>query len=444
MYRFYLLFFVLSLLISCGSLEQDFEGVLEKSNDLSEVDLAPNLPVRALSADTKTWNDVVTNSPEILAAEIAILDAQREAEIVATAKGLQVNSTIQAGSMSLVDEKNGMLGSLNIDKLVTDFGQTDARTLQANVNIEIAKLNYLSVVEKQLLTAGLALNAWESGYEVINLTFSKQVLAEPLIENLRRLAVAGQIDAIQLAAAEQQFAQLELTKVRSMEAVKKAEIIINKFFNKTPDQLKIDLQELENFTSKLGKTKPIQSVTYRIAQQRKAAADMTLLVHKTSDKGSIVARSKLDVPAADNMETDATVGIVYSKILRDGGRHEKITNQLEAKIRLAEADMLSAMVEVKSKDADLRAVKTIVKSANALRMDLINNLQDQISQLEDQLAIGTTSFNELLSSHIELYQLQREEIESFSELRRINLELIAVSGRLPEFMNVRLYKDLEN
>jgi len=444
MYRFYLLFFVLSLLISCGSLEQDFEGVLEKSNDLSEVDLAPNLPVRALSADTKTWNDVVTNSPEILAAEIAILDAQREAEIVATAKGLQVNSTIQAGSMSLVDEKNGMLGSINIDKLVTDFGQTDARTLQANVNIEIAKLNYLSVVEKQLLTAGLALNAWESGYEVINLTFSKQVLAEPLIENLRRLAVAGQIDATQLAAAEQQFAQLELTKARSMEAVKKAEIIINKFFNKTPDQLKIDLQELENFTSKLGKTKPIQSVTYRIAQQRKAAADMTLLVHKTSDKGSIVARSKLDVPAADNMETDATVGIVYSKILRDGGRHEKITNQLEAKIRLAEADMLSAMVEVKSKDADLRAVKTIVKSSNALRMDLINNLQDQISQLEDQLAIGTTSFNELLSSHIELYQLQREEIESFSELRRVNLELIAVSGLLPEFMNVRLFEDLEN
>jgi len=444
MYRFYLLFFVLSLLISCGSLEQDFEGVLEKSNDLSEVDLAPNLPVRALSADTKTWNDVVTNSPEILAAEIAILDAQREAEIVATAKGLQVNSTIQAGSMSIVDEKNGMLGSINIDKLVTDFGQTDARTLQANVNIEIAKLNYLSVVEKQLLTAGLALNAWESGYEVINLTFSKQVLAEPLIENLRRLAVAGQIDATQLAAAEQQFAQLELTKARSMEAVKKAEIIINKFFNKTPDQLKIDLQELENFTSKLSKIKPIQSVTYRIAQQRKAAADMTLLVHKTSDKGSIVARSKLDVPAADNMETDATVGIVYSKILRDGGRHEKITNQLEAKIRLAEADMLSAMVEVKSKDADLRAVKTIVKSSNALRTDLINNLQDQISQVEDQLAIGTTSFNELLSSHIELYQLQREEIESFSELRRINLELIAVSGRLPEFMNVRLFKDLEN
>ena len=444
MYRFYLLFFVLSLLVSCVSLKQDFEGVLEKSNDLSEVDLAPSLPVRALSADTKTWNDVVTNSPEILAAEIAILDAQREAEIVATAKGLQVNSTIQAGSMSLVDEKNGMLGSLNIDKLVTDFGQTDARTLQANVNIEIAKLNYLSVVEKQLLTAGLALNAWESGYEVINLTFSKQVLAEPLIENLRRLAVAGQIDATQLAAAEQQFAQLELTKARSMEAVKKAEIIINKFFKKTPDQLKIDLQELENFTSKLGKTKPIQSVTYRIAQQRKAAADMTLLVHKTSDKGSVVARSKLDLPAADNMETDATVGIVYSKILRDGGRHEKITNQLEAKIRLAEADMLSAMVEVKSKDADLRAVKTIVKSSNALRTDLINNLQDQISQLEDQLAIGTTSFNELLSSHIELYQLQREEIESFSELRRINLELIAVSGRLPEFMNVRLYKDLEN
>ena len=77
-------------------------------------------------------------------------------------------------------------------------------------------------------------------------------------------------------------------------------------------------------------------------------------------------------------------------------------------------------------------------------MDLINNLQDQISQLEDQLAIGTTSFNELLSSHIELYQLQREEIESFSELRRVNLELIAVSGRLPEFMNVRLFEDLEN
>ena len=118
MYRIFLTFFALSFLASCGNLQQDFENIFEKENNLNEIELSPSLSVRTLSADTKTWNDVITNSAEILAAEIAILDAKREAEVIATAKELQVNSSLQAGSMSISDEKNGALGTLNVDQLI--------------------------------------------------------------------------------------------------------------------------------------------------------------------------------------------------------------------------------------------------------------------------------------------------------------------------------------
>ena len=443
MYRIFLTFFTVSFLASCGNLQQDFEKIFEKKNNLNEIELSPSLSVRTLSADTKTWDDVVTNSAEILAAEIAILDAKREAEVIATAKGLQINSSLQAGSMSISDEKNGALGTLNVDQLISDFGQTDSKILQANANVELASLNYLNTIDNQLLQAALALNAWEAGYELMNLTYSKQVLAAPLVDNLRRLSSAGQIDAIQLATAEQSLAQLELTNVQTRNAINKAEVTIKKYFNRTPDKLNIDLQDLARFTRNLEKFKPSRSLTYRLTEQRKTLSDLSLLVHKSSDKGSLVARSKIDVPAANDMDADASVGFVYSKILQDGGRHEKITKQIETKIRQAEADLLAVSVQLKTQNSDLQTEKSYLKSARQLRLELIANVEDQISQLEDQLSIGSTSFNELLSAHIELYQLQREEIEASSELNKVNLELIALHDELRRFFKVKLTNELK-
>ena len=443
MYRIFLTFFTVSFLASCGNLQKDFENIFEKKNNLNEIDLSPPFSVRTLSADTKTWNDVVTNSAEILAAEIEILDAKREAEVIATAKELQINSSLQAGSMSISDEKNGALGTLNVDQLISDFGQTDSKILQANANVELASLNYLNTIDNQLLQAALALNAWEAGYELMNLTYSKQVLAAPLVDNLRRLSSAGQIDAIQLSTAEQSLAQLELTKVQTRNAINKAEVTIKKYFNETPDKLNIDLQDLARFVGKLEKFKPSRSLTYRLTEKRKTVADLSLLVHKSSDKGSLVARSKIDVPAANNMDADASVGFVYSKNLRDGGRHEKITKQLETKIRQAEADLLAVSVELKTRNRDLQTERSYLKSASQLRLELIANVEDQISQLEDQLSIGSTSFNELLSAHIELYQLQRDEIEASSELNKVNLEFIALHDELRRFFKVKLTTELK-
>ena len=443
MYRIFLTFFTLFFLASCGNLPQDFENIFENKNNLNEIDLSPSLSVRTLSADTKTWNDVVTNSAEILAAELAILDANREAEVIATAKELQINSSLQAGSMSISDEKNGALGTLNVDQLISDFGQTDSKILQANANVELASLNYLNTIDDQLLQAALALNAWEAGYELMNLTYSKQVLAAPLVDNLRRLSSAGQIDAIQLATAEQSIAQLELTRIQTLEAINKAEISVKKFFNNTPDKLNIDLQDLTRFAGKLEKFKPSRSLTYRLAEQRKTLADLSLLVQKSSDKGSLFARTKIDVPAANNMDSDASVGFVYSKNLRDGGRHEKITKQLETKIRQAEADLLDVSVELKTRNSDLQTKKSHLKSASRIRLELIANVEDQISQLEDQLSIGSTSFNELLSSHVELYQLQSDEIEASSELNKVNLELIMLHDELRRFFKVKLTTELK-
>ena len=443
MYRIFLTFLAVLIVSSCGNLKQDFEDLFESEKNLDEIDLSPSVSVRTLSADTKTWNDVVTNSAEILAAEMAILDAIREAEIIATARELQLNSSLQAGSMSISDEQNGVLGTLNVDQLISDFGQTDALILQADANLELANLNYLNTVENQLLTAALALNAWEAGYELMNLTYSKQVLAAPLIDNLRRLASAGQIDAIQLSSAEQSIAQLELTNVRTRDAINKAEITLKKFFDKTPDKLDIDLQDLTRYVNKLENFKPTNSLPYRLAEQRKTLADLSLLVHKSSNKGSIVARSKIDVPAADNMDADASVGIVYSRNLRDGGRHAKISEQLEVKILQAESDLLDATINVNTRHSELQTAKVYLQDANELRLELIRNLEGQISQLEDQLAIGSTSFNELLSANVELYQLEREVIEARSELVQTNLELVALNGDLKNFTKAKLTVDLE-
>jgi len=443
MYRIFLTFFTVLFLVSCGNLQQNSLDVFVNKNNPSEVELSPSVSVRTLSADTKTWNDVVTNSAEILAAEIAILDAKREVEIVETAKGLQLNSSVQAGSMSIEDEKNGVLGTLNADQLISDFGYTDAKILQAEANVELAKFNYLTTVDKQLLTAALALNAWESGYDLMNLTYSKQVLAAPLIDNLRRLANAGQIDAIQLASAERSIAQLELTMVQTRGVINQAETAIKKFFNSTPEKLNIDLQDLANFTEQLEKFRTSEALPYRIAEQRKTLADLSLSMHKISNAGTFVARTKVDLPAADNIDPDASIGLVFSKNLKDAGRYNKIAEQLETKVLQAEANLVATKLDLQTRSSDLKTKKASLKSVRDLRLKLIGNVEDQISQLEDQLAIGSASFNELLSAHVELYQLEREEIEVSSELREVNLELLALHDALRRVFNVKLTTELK-
>jgi len=444
MYRIFLTFFTVLFLVSCGNLQQNSLDVFVNKNNPSEVELSPSVSVRTLSADTKTWNDVVTNSAEILAAEIAILDAKREVEIVETAKGLQLNSSVQAGSMSIEDEKNGVLGTLNADQLISDFGYTDAKILQAEANVELAKFNYLTTVDKQLLTAALALNAWESGYDLMNLTYSKQVLAAPLIDNLRRLANAGQIDAIQLASAERSIAQLELTMVQTRGVINQAETAIKKFFNSTPEKLNIDLQDLANFTEQLEKFRTSEALPYRIAEQRKTLADLSLSMHKISNAGTFVARTKVDLPAADNIDPDASIGLVFSKNLKDAGRYNKIAEQLETKVLQAEANLVATKLDLQTRSSDLKTKKASLKSVRDLRVKLIGNVEDQISQLEDQLAIGSASFNELLSAHVELYQLEREELEVSSELRQVNLELLALHDALRRVFKVKLTIALES
>ena len=444
MYRIFLTFSIVSFLASCGNLQQNFSDVFVNKNNPSEVELSPSVSVRTLSADTKTWNDVVTNSAEILAAEIAILDAKREVEIVETAKGLQLNSSVQAGSMSIEDEKNGVLGTLNADQLISDFGYTDAKILQAEANVELAKFNYLKTVDEQLLTAALALNAWESGYDLMNLTYSKQVLAAPLIDNLRRLANAGQIDAIQLASAERSIAQLELTMVQTRGAINQAETAIKKFFNSTPEKLNIDLQDLVNSTEQLEKFRTSQALPYRIAEQRKTLADLSLSMHKISNAGTFVARTKIDLPAADNMDPDASIGLVFSKNLKDAGRYNKIAEQLETKVLQAEANLVATKLDLQTRSNDLKTKKASLKSVRDLRLKLIGDVEDQISQLEDQLAIGSASFNELLSAHVELYQLEREELEVSSELSQVNLELLALHDALRRVFKIKLTIALES
>ena len=104
---------------------------------------------------------------------------------------------------------------------------------------------------------------------------------------------------------------------------------------------------------------------------------------------------------------------------------------------------MDVSVELKTRNSDLQTKKSHLKSASRIRLELIANVEDQISQLEDQLSIGSTSFNELLSSHVELYQLQSDEIEASSELNKVNLELIMLHDELRRFFKVKLTTELK-
>lgn len=382
-------------------------------------------------------NDALEYSTEVLEAEAAIFEAVKERSIIETGLGLQTTGSFQAGSQSLRGNTNGLYTSVNSDKLLADGGLTNARLLVANNIIDLAYNQYLLTIDEVLLVASQTYLDYERNRKIHEVIIKNKEVAMPLLENLERLKLVGQLDATKVLTAKQTFSNLELAETEVLLRTAVVSDSLLDIFGAEAEKIDVKSADIANSVSDNSIMKEGQSFEVEIAKLNLEVAIGRLNEHEKSKWGSLSGRVVLDVPVSqDNAGADASVGLIFTKTFSDAGRHVQLKKKLEANINRKQNILKTTKDATKVQISSLLEQLNSLKKTQELKENIKSNLKLKIDQLNKQLSIGSTEFGELLLSRVELFNLERDLINLETEISLTQLGFLRATGQLKAILKV--------
>ena len=145
----------------------------------------------------------------------------------------------------------------------------------------------------------------------------------------------------------------------------------------------------------------------------------------------------MDVPVSqDNAGEDVSVGLIFTKTFSDAGRHVQLKKKLEANINRKQNVLSTTRDAAKVQISSLLEQLNSLKKTHELNETTKSNLKLKIDQLNKQLNIGSTEFDELLQSRVELFNLERDLINLETEISLTQLGFLRATGQLKAILKV--------
>lgn len=451
-------FAILSSVSACNVVDKIASNDHNESKDTavsegSIIDAKKQVPIELSTIRTPgkggpSISDFAQRDPNILASEIAILEAYESIQIEESELGLQTDMSLQGGSKSLRDGDNGVFASFSASQKMYDNGVTKNNIYAAEKRLEIAYATHSKTVNTALNEALGVYTRYGVAAEVMNLAYLKLSKAEDVYESLAKLSAAGQIDSATLAQAKQSINRLKLTNSEAKMNFTKVASELEELFNVKAENVQINIDEsaLNDIT---GQVTTNNNTEVKIARLELELAEIELNTLKSSQWGNVAFNAQADVPASVNGDKpDLLVGLMYSKILGDGGRLGAQIKGGELKIdRLRQslrAQQQNAEVTLSTSNKQVLQIETSM----VLRDDMIENARLNVEQLENQLIIGMSSFSSVLDAHVALFNLEKEQIIDAGELIAAKVNIVQKHGKLNELVGLTLpllsYEPLKN
>ncbi len=384
------------------------ENFRDIDNSLSSLDIKIKPP----KYNSFTFNNARTNikkavisHPKFSRNLESIKIAKSNSKILKTNKETQINFQAISG-LSRQDEKNeiGLTGTINIVKLLYDYGSTDLAIKAEEQKIQTAEFELLSQAEELAL---LAYQNW------VNLSIQRQILsiydtginkAAPLVEKIDQISLSGIADSTMILKAKKEYSE-SIINMRKAEIVeKKAESNFKDIFN---------INQIDN----LGVLKPKTIKSYSFHEKKMIANSSILKALKikikslkmtkqsllSQKKPNLTFRAGVNAPADNPLKNgSANVGILVNYIYDDGGKLNAEIESLQNQINYAEEDYKNYLKNLK---LDLLVT---YKSFIGAR-DTRNNLKELVTlsekvrdNLNDQLSTGRAKLQDVLTAELNL------------------------------------------
>ena len=414
-----------------GNLDKDDGGNTE-AKPLNEI-------LNGSLADRNSGTDFVTTVFSALQKD-PIVVAQRQTVTAKLAaidfsearKEYEVTSTVYGGIEDITDNTTGIALSLRASKLIFDGGMVDAEIAFKQFEAEAAELNLQATLDKRANILGeiwIELEKYESLQKQIN---QRLAVLDPLIDQLEQVAKAGIGDVSKVTAAQRTVSGIRVIQTNVSEGLAKAKLEFLNVYGSVDENISYDARFIRDLLpdklhNGLAKQSPLLRAKY--ATYKASLANLKAKTAKDNFNVGFEARAMRPFVGSE-YDSDESLGLVARKTLYNGG-------MLESEIEEAEALAQAALAEVES--AYRQGVRLVAKAKQSIEsMDKAIELardnaqitSDEIVYLRQQLIIGGSTLDSVLSAEARLYEAETKEIEFLAEKRRAELGIATTLGLL--------------
>ncbi len=406
------------------------ESLLDDS--LPEGDLGQNFKSVMLTALVK--DPIIASNRLTLDAKLAAVDVSE------AGKEFQVSGSVYGGIEDITDNTKGLALVVNASRLVYDGGLLDARISEKAYQAFSARQDLRAVSDERALRLG---NLWvelEKYENLQGLIDSRLDVLNPLIEQLEQVAQAGVGDVSMVASAQRTVSEIRVAQTRISEGLAQSRLNYINAFGKLPGSVIYDANFISDLvpvsiTEKMVHNSP--AIASKYAAYQAAAARILALEAKDGFNVDFEARATRPF-AGSGKDSDESLGLVARKTLYNGG-------MLESEIKEATAYFEGAAAQIKSTYREgSRTVETArqnivsMDKAIVLAKENAELTSDEIIYLRQQLIIGGSTLESVLSAESRLYDAESKEINFRAERRKSELAIVSALGLLSPALGVSL------
>ena len=353
-------------------------------------------------------------------------------ESSAAMKDYQVNSTIFAGVEDISDNTKGVGFGINASRMIFDGGRLDAKIASRSFAAEAAKFDLKANVDGQaynLAEIWLELEKYESLKKKIDERLS---ILEPLIENLEQVAQAGIGDVSKVTAAQRTVSTIRVTQTNIYEGLAKAKVEFESAYGVISADISYDAEFIDSLLpdkidQSLAQKSPLLLSKY--AEYQVALANLAEI--KAQDKFYVGFEVRALRPlAGSSYDSDESVGFVANKDLFNNRTLQSRIIEAEEIAAAAEAQIEAAFRQgASSLRSALQSIESMEKAISLARENA-QITSDEIIYLRQQLIIGGSTLDSVLSAEARLYEAESKEIEFRTEKLRAQLLIASILGLL--------------
>lgn len=357
-------------------------------------------------------------------------------------KEYQVTGTIYGGVEDITDNTKGVALGLNASRLVFDGGMLNAEIASKTFQAEAEKLNLQATIDTRAFRLGeiwLELERYQRLQQQID---ERLAVLDPLIGQLEQVANAGIGDVSKVTAAQRTVSGIRVTQTNISEGLAKAQLDFLSAYGSIQGNISYDAEIVrdlipDEISDGLAKKSPLLLAKY--ASYKATLENLKAAKAKKDFNIGLEARAMRPF-AGSGYDSDESIGLVARKTLFNGG-------MLESEIDEAEAVANSALADVESAYRQgVRVVRSAQQSIESMDKAIVlarenaKVTSDEIVYLRQQLIIGGSTLDSVLSAEARLYEAESREINFLTNKRLAELQISSALGLLSSAIDIGLNK----
>ena len=353
-------------------------------------------------------------------------------------KDFQVNTILYGGIEDVTDNTKGLAVSLQASRLMFDGGMLDSKIASKRFDAKKAQLDLIATIDnraQRLCKIWLELEKYQTLRQQID---SRLAVLDPLIVQLEQVANAGIGDVSKVTAAQRTVSAIRVKQATIIEGLSQAQLEFENAFGLLSQKISYDSTFVSNLVPVSITENDIQNAPKVLAQY----ADYQSNLHKLSvvmaeDEFNISFEAKAMVPfAGSEYGSDESIGLVGRKTLYNGGMLGSQIEEARSVIAASAAQITSSYREgVRAVDTAKQRV-TSLDEAILLARKNAKLTADEILYLRQQLIIGGSTLDSVLSAEARLYEAESQEITLRTDKRQSELVIVATLGLLSSALDL--------